>query len=97
MTPYALSNDIIFATIQIEGQMGQLEKLIEKMRRLPPEVRYEEVARVLEAHGFVEVRSQGSHHVFRHPDGRMLTVPKHKGQVVKTTYIKQVLRLLEEE
>jgi len=27
----------------------------------------------------------------------MLTVPKHKGQVVKATYLKQVLRLLQEE
>jgi len=77
--------------------MGQLEKLFEKMRRLPPQMRYEEVARVLEAHGFEEVRSSGSHHIFRHPDGRMLTVPKHKGQVVKATYLKQVLRLLQEE
>ncbi len=77
--------------------MGQLEKLIEKMRRLPPEMRYEEVARVLEAHGFKEVRSSGSHHVFRHPDGRMQIVPKHKGQVVKTTYLRQVHKLLELE
>ncbi|WP_027876282.1 type II toxin-antitoxin system HicA family toxin [Meiothermus cerbereus] len=77
--------------------MGQLEKLFEKMRRLPPEMRYEEVARVLEALGFEEVRSSGSHHIFRHPDGRMLTVPKHKGQVVKATYLKKVLKQLQEE
>lgn len=77
--------------------MGQLEKLIEKMRRLPPEMRYEEVARVLEAHRFEEVRSSGSHHIFRHPDGRTLTVPKHKGQVAKATYLRQVLKLLELE
>lgn len=77
--------------------MSQLEKLIEKMRRLPPQMRYEEVARVLEALGFVEVRSSGSHHIFRHPDGRKQIVPKHKGQVVKATYLKQVLRLLPEE
>lgn len=73
--------------------MGQLEK----MRRLPPEMRYEEVARVLRARGFEEVRSSGSNHVFRHPDRRTLTVPKHKGQVVKTTYLRQVLKLLELE
>ena len=77
--------------------MSQLEKLIEKMRRLPPQMRYEEVARVLEALGFEEVRSRGSHHIFRHLDGRMLTGSKHKGQVVKATYLKQVLRLLQEE
>ena len=67
------------------------------MRRLPPQMRYEEVARVLEALGFEAVRSSGSHHIFRHPDGRMLTVPKHKGQVVKATYLKKVPKQLQEE
>ncbi|GIW34169.1 type II toxin-antitoxin system HicA family toxin [Meiothermus sp.] len=77
--------------------MGQLEKLLEKMRRLPPEMRYEEVERVLRAYGFIEKRANGSHHIFRHPDGRKLTVPKHGGQVVKTTYLKQVLKVIGEE
>ncbi|WP_040779487.1 type II toxin-antitoxin system HicA family toxin [Calidithermus timidus] len=77
--------------------MAGLEKLLEKMRRLPPEMRYEEVERVLRAYGFEEVRSSGSHHLFRHPDGRMLSVPKHRGQVVKTTYLKQVLKAIQEE
>ena len=77
--------------------MGQLEKLIEKMRRLPPQMRYEEVERVLLACGFKEVRSSGSHHTFRHPDGRTITVPKHHGQVVKAAYLKQVLKLIQEE
>ncbi|MCS7069239.1 MAG: type II toxin-antitoxin system HicA family toxin [Meiothermus sp.] len=77
--------------------MAWLEKLLEKMRRLPPEMRYEEVERVLRAYGFEEVRSSGSHHLFRHPDGRMLTVPKHRGQVVKATYLKKVLEAIGEE
>lgn len=77
--------------------MGWLEKLLEKMRRLPPEMRYEEVERVLRAYGFAEERSRGSHHIFRHPNGRKLTVPKHRGQVVKTAYLKQVLKAIEEE
>jgi predicted RNA binding protein YcfA (HicA-like mRNA interferase family) len=77
--------------------MGQLEKLIAKMRRLPPEMRYEEVERVLLGYGFELVRSSGSHQVFRHPDGRTQVVPKHRGQVVKNTYLRQVLKLLQEE
>jgi len=77
--------------------MSQPEKLIEKMRRLPPEMRYEEVAKVLEAYGWEEVRSSGSHHAFRHPDGRTTIVPKVGGQFVKTTYLKQVLKLIGEE
>lgn len=77
--------------------MGQLEKLIEKMRRLPPQMRYAEVATVLKAYGWVEVRSKGSHHHFRHPDKGILSVPKRGGKVVKTTYLKQVLKFIDEE
>lgn len=76
--------------------MGQLEKLIEKMRRLPPVMRYEEVAKVLEAYGFKEVRSSSSHHIFRHTDGRMYSVPKKHGKVVKREYIRGVLKLIGE-
>jgi predicted RNA binding protein YcfA (HicA-like mRNA interferase family) len=33
---------------------------------------------MLEAAGFVRVRSRGSHHKYRHPDGRMTVVPHPK-------------------
>lgn len=52
---------------------------------------------MLRAYGFIEERAKGSHHIFRHPDGRKLTVPKQGGQVVKTTYLKQVLKAIGEE
>ncbi|MFN4073286.1 MAG: type II toxin-antitoxin system HicA family toxin [Thermus sp.] len=51
---------------------------------------------VLTSFGFQLVRSKGSHHQFRHPEGAMLTVPKLGGQVVKRTYLKQVVLALEE-
>ncbi len=76
--------------------MSKLEKLIEKMRRLPPEANYEDVVQVLIAYGFEEERSSGSHHVFRHKDKRTITVPKVGGQKVKRIYIKQILKLIEE-
>ena len=76
--------------------MGRLEKLLAKMRRFPPEMRYEEVAKVLEAFGFVEHRSSGSHHVFYREGCPPLTVPRHRGRVVKATYLKLVLELLED-
>ncbi|MFM6282651.1 MAG: type II toxin-antitoxin system HicA family toxin [Dolichospermum sp.] len=46
------------------------------------------------AFGFEEVRSKGSHHTFRHEDGRIQIVPKKEGQKVKGIYIKQIVKLL---
>lgn len=75
--------------------MGRKRKLLEKLHRLPPEMSYKEVESLLTSFGFEHVRSKGSHHQFRHPGGTMLTVPKHGGQMVKRTYLKQVLEALE--
>jgi predicted RNA binding protein YcfA (HicA-like mRNA interferase family) len=88
-----LKDDTGFAIIQ---DVGKVEKLLELMLRLPPEIRFEEVAYILEHYGFFESRSNGSHHVFRHNDGRRIIVPKKHGQTVKTTYIREVLRLVGE-
>ncbi|MHB1534148.1 MAG: type II toxin-antitoxin system HicA family toxin [Acidimicrobiales bacterium] len=45
-----------------------------------PSVSGERVVRALEKAGFVEVRTTGSHHIMRHPDGRGTTVPVHAGR-----------------
>jgi len=63
--------------------MGKLEKLVEQFLNKPPEVRFEDVRYLLEAFGFEEKRSKGSHHSFRDSQGRKITVPKKGGQKVK--------------
>ncbi|MFM9266506.1 type II toxin-antitoxin system HicA family toxin [Tychonema sp. BBK16] len=45
-----------------------------------PVLKPQEVVRILENLGFVEVRQKGSHKQFRHEDGRGTTVPFHKGR-----------------
>lgn len=42
-----------------------------------PILKPQEVVRILENLGFVEVRQKGSHKQFRHEDGRGTTVPFH--------------------
>ena len=76
--------------------MSKLEKLLAKMRRFPPEMRYEEVERVLNAFGYEEDRSSGSHHAFYLRGCPPIVVPKHRGRVVKTRYLKEVVRILED-
>jgi predicted RNA binding protein YcfA (HicA-like mRNA interferase family) len=47
-----------------------------------PVLKPQEVIRILEGLGFVQVRQKGSHKQFRHEDGRATTVPFHKGRRV---------------
>ncbi|MFB8790086.1 MAG: type II toxin-antitoxin system HicA family toxin [Potamolinea sp.] len=74
--------------------MGKLKKLIEQFLNQPPEVRFEDVYYLLEAFGFEEKRSKGSHHSFRDSQGRKITIPKKGGQKVKGIYVQQIVELL---
>ncbi len=49
---------------------------------------------LLEAFGFEEKRSRGSHHSFRDSQGRIITVPKQGGQKVKRVYLQEIIKLL---
>jgi predicted RNA binding protein YcfA (HicA-like mRNA interferase family) len=42
--------------------------------------------------GFVVVRQKGSHIRLRHPDGRVVTVPDHRGQEIGRGLLRKILR-----
>jgi predicted RNA binding protein YcfA (HicA-like mRNA interferase family) len=75
--------------------MGKLEKLIELFLRQPPEVRFTEVCYLLEAFGYTEQRSKGSHHTFSNPNGKTIVIPKVGGNKVKRVYVKRIIEILE--
>ena len=50
-----------------------------------------DVVRLLEAAGFVLVAVRGSHHKYRHPDGRMTIVPHPKKDLGKGL-VRKILR-----
>jgi predicted RNA binding protein YcfA (HicA-like mRNA interferase family) len=50
-----------------------------------------QVIAALKQLGFVEVRQRGSHKQFRHPDGRVTTVPDHKGRDIAPGLLRQIL------
>lgn len=56
----------------------------------PPVLKPREVIALLERLGFREVRQRGSHKQFRHPDGRVTTVPVHKGRDISPTLLRQI-------
>ena len=57
-----------------------------------PVLKPREVASILENLGFREVRQSGSHKQFRHPDGRVTTVPFHQGRDISPILLKQIIK-----
>jgi predicted RNA binding protein YcfA (HicA-like mRNA interferase family) len=55
-----------------------------------PVLKPQEVVRILNNLGFVEVRQKGSHKQFRHEDGRTTTVPFHKGRDISPRLLRQI-------
>lgn len=55
-----------------------------------PVLKPQEIVRILESIGFVEVRQKGSHKQFRHEDGRGTTVPFHKGRDISPRLLRQI-------
>lgn len=56
-----------------------------------PVLKANEIIRILNILGFYEIRQRGSHKQFKHIDGRMTTVPFHKGRDVSPILLKQIL------
>ncbi len=42
--------------------------------------------------GFVLIRTRGSHHFVRHPDGRVTVVPVHSGETLGPGLLNQILK-----
>jgi predicted RNA binding protein YcfA (HicA-like mRNA interferase family) len=50
-----------------------------------------QVIAALEDLGFTQVRQSGSHKQFRHNDGRVTTVPDHKGRDIAPGLLRKIL------
>lgn len=57
-----------------------------------PVLKPREVIARLERLGFVEMRQRGSHKQFRHPDGRVTTVPVHAARDIAPSLLRQICR-----
>jgi predicted RNA binding protein YcfA (HicA-like mRNA interferase family) len=65
------------------------ERLRQRIAQRPNAVRFEELARLLEAYGWSLVRVRGSHHLFAR-GGERLTVP-HRRPTVLPVYVRMAL------
>lgn len=55
-----------------------------------PPLKPREVIAILHKLGFAEVRQRGSHKQFRHPDGRVTTVPVHLGRDISPILVRRI-------
>ncbi|HBB17051.1 MAG TPA: hypothetical protein DCZ97_08635 [Syntrophus sp. (in: bacteria)] len=57
-----------------------------------PSVTGSQLIKVLRKLGFEVIRTKGSHHFLRHPDGRSTVVPVHRGEAIGRGLFAQILR-----
>jgi len=77
--------------------MSQWDKLLEKARKLSPDLRFEELKKILESYEYVMSVPKGgsSHYTFRKAGYPPITIPKHKP--IKKVYIERVREVVERE
>ncbi|MDY6911573.1 MAG: type II toxin-antitoxin system HicA family toxin [Chloroflexota bacterium] len=52
----------------------------------------DEVVRILEKLEFVRIRQSGSHAVYRHENGKWVTVPMHKGKDLGKGILRKIIK-----
>lgn len=72
--------------------MSGVGKIIDKMTTCPNGIRFSEIHKVLDDHGYSLVRTNGSHNHFRNKAGDVITI--RKSNPLKAVYVKDVLSRL---
>ncbi len=60
-----------------------------------PRLRGREIIAALKRAGFEVIRSKGSHHFMRHPDGRCTVIPVHGGEIIGPGLLNKILKDIE--
>jgi predicted RNA binding protein YcfA (HicA-like mRNA interferase family) len=71
------------------------QKLLRKALAGSKNIRFADFVSLVEAFGFVRVRTSGSHHIFEHPNVNELVNLQNKKGKAKPYQIKQFLELVE--
>ena len=77
--------------------MSQFEKLLQRIRSLDKNMRFDELKKVLESYGYTMTGPAGgsSHKTFRKPGKYPITLPQH--EPIKKTYVLMVKEVVESE
>lgn len=92
-TKFPFGNKIFKGEINI----SQYDKLLDRIKHIDKNLRFEEITKVLKKCGFEQEQPSGgsSHYTFRKEGALPLTIPKHIP--IKPIYIKKLKELLERE
>lgn len=78
--------------------MTKADKLNQKIRRNPNNIKFQELVSWLENNGFTFDRVNGSHHIFVHPIIETpVNIQKKKDGTAKTYQVKQVIKIIDGE
>jgi predicted RNA binding protein YcfA (HicA-like mRNA interferase family) len=77
--------------------MSQFDKLLQRIRSLDKNMRFDELKKVLESYGYTMSgpSSGSSHRTFRKPGCNPITIPQH--EPIKRTYVEMVKDVVESE
>jgi len=56
-----------------------------------PRITADKIIRILQKHGFSQVRQSGSHKIFRNSEGTRVTIPFHSGVILHPKIVKSIL------
>jgi len=75
--------------------MSRFDKLLERIKSLSKDMRFEELRKVLESYGYTMNVPKGgsSHYTFRKPGKMPITIPKH--EPIKKVYVQMVKDVIE--
>ena len=73
--------------------MSKIRKLVGKMLRRPPEMRFDEVKIILERFGWKVFKVRGDHFNFKKEQEFLIVIAK-KGRQVNRTYLKRIISRL---
>ena len=78
-------------------KMSQFDKLLQRIRSLDKNLRFEELQKVLEHYGYTMNGPAGgsSHKTFRKPGKKPITIPQH--DPIKRAYVEEVKAVVESE
>ena len=78
--------------------MTNADKLNQKIRRNPNNIKFQELVSWLENNGFSLDRVSGSHHIFVHPSiDTPINIQKKKDGTAKTYQVKQAIKIIDGE
>ena len=76
--------------------MANIQKLVDKMRRQPHGITFEEADKVLNHHGYIhqQQRGSGSHRIYAKEEENPLSLP-YKRPNIRSVYVKEILKRID--